>query len=191
MRTHVFGILKKSIPVLISAAFLSWLFWQIPLAALCKETAQLRWDLLAPATAAMVIGLYLWDGVCLQQLYSLPQAKLTYWQYLQARGLSYLGSVVNYEMGQGILAWRISKLQNTGLVSALSRTVLLAYHDLVVLFSLGLIGSCLSASASASKPRNACGVALVILFVVGITPRFVPASQRERLTQSRLVGLVD
>ena len=87
------------------------------------------------ATGTLVVGLYLWDSVCLQTVYSVRDNRWSYGRSLQLRGLSYLGGCVNYELGQGAFAWGLARLQNARVVRMLSRSVLLAYHDIFVLLT--------------------------------------------------------
>ena len=92
----------------------------------------------------MVVALYLWDASCLPTVYSVDGNSWPYRRSLHLRGVSYLGGAVNYELGQAALAWGVARLQNIGVVRMLSRSVLLAYHDIVVLLAAGWVGSLLS-----------------------------------------------
>ena len=149
------------------------------------ELEQISWELMIPVTMGMVLALYLWDGICLRVLFSLESAPLSYFQCLHARGLSYLGSAVNYELGQGILAWRIARTQTSSVMSALSRTGLLAYHDLIVLVGLGGAGASLSNYPNAAKTQAFCCAAMGILILTGIIPLLLSRKQRQKLQQRR------
>lgn len=176
---------RTILPFLISAALISWLVWHISPQNLLQAASELNWSLLVPATALMVIILYLWDAVCLRTLYSTDALRLKWSHALHLRGSSYLAGAIHYELGQALLAVEVASLHGASLVWALSRIVLLAYHDLLVLLSLGLWGSLLSADPLASKIRALCSIGLVVLLVIGLVPLILRPEQRQRLRQTR------
>src|SRR5262245_61739387 len=112
---------RRLVPFAISGALLVWLFWRVPPASVLRAAEELDWVLLIPATIAMVVGLYLWDSVCLPVIYGITRRPWSYSQSLQLRGLSYLGAALHYELGQGILAWLAAKAQQTSFVRMLAR----------------------------------------------------------------------
>jgi len=71
-------------------------------------------------------------------------------------------------------------------LETVSRGVLLAYHDILVLLSLGLLGSLGTDFARASQVRVFCVVGLSGLAAAAISYRLAPAPWRTRLRNSRL-----
>src|SRR5688500_17178676 len=127
---HTAGIwLHRALPVLVSAVALAWVVWRVSPEELLRKATLLEWHLLVPATMAMVLALYFWDAVCLMALFATPEHPLSYAQALAARGRSYIAGAINYELGQAALAWDLARIQGVSLLSTLSRSALLAYHD--------------------------------------------------------------
>src|SRR5688572_19475215 len=160
-------IVQRIVPLAVSALLIAWLLSRISLGELVEAAANLRWQLLAPLTAVMVLALYVWDALCLKTVYTLHERPLSYRQMLHVRGISYLAGAFNYELGQAFIAWNMAKLLSVGLIFTLSRSVLLAYHDLFVLLALGLFGWLLSGAAAATAIGPFCGVGLAGLALAG------------------------
>ncbi len=177
--------LRKILPLLISLALIGWLFGRVSQEELLGAMDELHWQLLLPLTGLLVVFVYLWEALCFQVLFSLDERPLTYRQMLHVRGISYLAGVVYYKAGQAVVALRISQLQRTGLLSALSRTVLLAYHDLLVLFGLGTLGAVLATDPRASQMRWIYATVLLLLASLSLLTFALPASQLRRLKQTR------
>jgi hypothetical protein len=156
------------LPGLVSAALLGWLVWRVSPARLVEAAALLDWPGLALATVALVLGLFFWDAVCLRWLFARLGPALPYQVVLQARGCSYLLSAANYELGQGMLAWRLARAQGTSLARALGGCLLLAWHDAAVLLLLGLAGALSSTDPRAQAARWFCLAGLGILLALGI-----------------------
>ena len=176
-------ILKACVPLLVSIGLLAWLVDRIHWDELLAALVGLNWLLLVPVTVVLVMSL--WDGVCLRTLFSTNESPVSYRQCLRARGISYLASVINYEMGQAILAWRMARDQRSDFMPAVSRTVLLAYHDLLVLLSFGLLGAVLGTHKFAVHARSSCLAGLTALLSLGIFPYFLGLRFRQRLQQTK------
>jgi hypothetical protein len=185
-------IIKRLLPVAISLGLLVWLMTWISPHALAQAASELPWRLLLPATITMVLALYFWDAVCLGTVYRVDGHRWGYWRSLHLRGLSYLGGAVNYELGQAGLAWGLARLQQTGLMRMLARSVLLAYHDIVVLLALGLFGSLWSDDPRIEHLRLylalALAGALALGAIIGSLPDEVRAKLRKKGTRSLLDG---
>ena len=173
-------IWKAALPFVISFSLIAWLLNHVSPAELLRATEELNWYVLAPATILMVLGLYFWDAVCLRSLFTTKDAPLRYRQALRARGISYLATVINYEFGQGVLAWDMAQSQKTSVVSCLSRMVILAYHDLLVLFGLGLLGSTLLLQPKVTSMRTFAATGLLVLLLLPLLFRIVPSSFLQR-----------
>jgi len=183
--------LRNMTPVLISAALLGWVLYQVSPSELRDAFLRLNWPVLVPATVVMVGSLYLWDTVCLQALFTTRGRVPPYGRMLRVRGTAYLVGVVNYGLGQGMVAWAMARYQATSLLAALARPVILAYHDLLVLFSLGLLGSLLAGNHELIVVRWTCSVGLVGLGAIALVLRLLPPKQKGRLKQTRFGAWLD
>jgi hypothetical protein len=161
-------IIQRLVAVGLSVGLLAFLVASISLERLRHAASELDWQLLVPATVVMVLLLYLWDAACLPTVYQVQGYRWSYWKSLHLRGLSYLGGAINYELGQGVLAWGAARLQNTGIVRMLARTVVLAYHDLVVLLSMGLAGAVLSDQPRIVQIRPMIAIGLGIALALAV-----------------------
>ncbi len=176
---------KAAIPALVSVALIVWLVSRVNPDALRDAAAELNWPALTAATALMVLGLYLWDAVCLRTLFAADGATPSYREVLHVRGTSYLVGVVNYELGQGAVALGMARLQQDSVVSALSRIVLLAYYDLLVLLGFGLLGSSLDHGSRTDGVRLFSGIGFCALLAFPLVGLLLPASLWERLAGTR------
>jgi hypothetical protein len=178
--------LTRAIPLVISTALLAAIVWWVSPQELIRAAGQLRWDLLLPATAAMVVSLYLWDAYCLPAIYGIDDRALPYRKTLHIRGLSYLGGALNYELGQAAIAWGMARLQHTNLLRMLSRSVLLAYHDAVILLVAGLIGALLTEDERVVRIRPFIAIALGLAILVGLLVWSLPPKLRARIVTTRI-----
>jgi len=180
-------LLHRLLPVAVSAGLIAGLLYIIPPSKVIEELAQVPWQQIVPVTAAMVLALYFWDTVCLQTVFATNGHVVPYGRMLHVRGRSYLLGAFNYELGQGLVAWAISRLQKISLLATLSRSIVLAYHDLLVLLTVGLLGSLLVADPPAQilAARYFSLVGLAGLAAVGLAFSLLPRERRERFRQTR------
>jgi hypothetical protein len=167
-------------PLAISFGLLAGVVWWVSPAALLAAATNLDWRMLLPATAAMVALLYFWDAVCLPAVYRVDGNRISYLQSLHLRGLSYFGGALNYELGQAALAWGMARLQRTGLARMLARSVLLAYHDILLLLVTGLIGSLLTENPAAVRLRPFTAIGIAVALAGGGLVWALPKSVRAR-----------
>jgi hypothetical protein len=167
---------------MVSAGLVLWLVYRVSPPALVAAASELDWPRLCLVFSVMVLALYFWDGVCLRWLFAEPGLPLSYGQVLHARGSSYVASAVNYELGQGMVAWELARAQGTSMVGALGRCLLLAVHDVAVLLTLGLVGSLLIDTTIARGIVGFCAISLAVLLGVGLLASLLPHKWRERWT---------
>lgn len=184
-------IARKAWPAVISIALLGWLIWRVEPERLAAAAVELPLPTLMAVTALLVLTLYFWEAVCFRVLFGVAERPLTYGAALRVRGLSYLAGVVNYEAGQALAAWHIARRQQTTLLSALSRTVLMAHHDLVVLFAMASIGATLSSDPQAVRLRPYCWTGLAVVVGLAVVPAFLPGPWRARFRASRWGAWLD
>lgn len=171
--------------VAISAGLVAWVIWRVSPQDLIRVAPLLPWQQLVSATAALVAGLWFADSFCVRWLFAQPDRSLRFSSALFARGSSYLLCSVNYELGQAAMAWSLSRAQGRTLISALGTCVLLAFHDIAVLLTLGLLGALLSAEPNATAIAF-CAVALMLLAFVGMAVQLLPSRWQERWLPERL-----
>jgi hypothetical protein len=160
---------RKVFPLAISLVLLGGLLWRISPRALANAATELDWKLLVPATVVMVLSLYLWDPVCFPVVYGVGDDHR--WKYRQALhlcGLSYIGGAIHYEIGQAALAWGFARVQQTGVARMLSRSVVLAYHDILVLLAMGLVGAIASDDVQVERIRPLIALGLFATLAVGL-----------------------
>jgi hypothetical protein len=178
--------LARALPFAVSAGLLTLVVWWVSPYELLQAARTLRWQLLLPATAVMVVLLYATDSLCLPVVYETPERRLRYGEALHVRGLSYLAGAFNYELGQAGIAYFVSRLLKTSLVRMISRSIVLAYHDAVVLLAMGLTGSLFTDNASVARMRPYIATALVVTLVVGTVLWNLPELLRQRIQSSKL-----
>jgi Lysylphosphatidylglycerol synthase TM region len=175
---------KRLLPFVVSTCLVLYLVWKVSPRALLQVAVTLDWQLLVPATALLVLCLYLWDSLCIARLFSQPKHSLTYLHALQARGFSYLLSAVNYELGQAMLAWKVAQRQGTSVLTTAGACLFLMVIDLAVLLGFGLIGALLQ-DQGGSSPAVLCGSGLVGLVGGSLLTRFLPGDARAWLAGRR------
>jgi hypothetical protein len=170
----------------VSAGLLAWLVVRVSPQALAQAAAEVNWRLLAPATIIVVFALYFWDAVCLPTAYRVDDNRWSYWRSLHLRGLSYLFGSLHYELGQAMLAWEMARTQKTSVVRMLSRSVLLAYHDVVVLLGLGFAASQLSDDPRVERIRPSLAIAFSIAIAIAIVFWLLPATCRRKVWGAKI-----
>ena len=152
---------------------------------LLRASAVLPWQRLAAMTVGLVIALYLWDVVCLLTVFSVDGGQLSYGRMLRARGKSYLVGAWNQGLGQAAVAWDVARLQGTPFAAALSRSILLAWHEGLILATAAVAGSWWSDNPRAAHARAWCAVLLAVLLGAALLLGLVPAGWRRRLQRTR------
>jgi hypothetical protein len=172
-------------PALVSAGLIAWLVFRVSPQALIRSVFQLDWPPLLVVFGALVLALFLWDALCLRWLFSEPSHPLSYRSALSGRGRSYLLSAFNYELGQGLLAWELAKVQVRPVAGALARCLLLAVHDVGVLLAMGLAGSWGIEPPLQRTVRTFAMTGLALLAACALAATLLPAKWRGKLVRGR------
>jgi hypothetical protein len=176
---------RKVLPVLFSIGLLAWLAHRISLDQVIAAARQVEWGFLAALTVSVVVTLYLWDTQCIRWVFAQSLGFVGYGTALRARGSSYLVGAVNYSLGQGVLAWLLARSLGISVVAALGRLLLVAYHDLWLLLTFGLVGSLTQADPSLRSTRLFCEAGLLVLAsLTGIALLF-PGNWQRRVRGTR------
>ena len=85
----------------------------------------------------------------------------------------------------------MARLQGTGLVRMLARSVLLAYHDILLLLTVGLCGSLLSTDPRATRLRPLIVTGLIVALAVGVLVWALPPKLRARFRWADSESLLD
>jgi Lysylphosphatidylglycerol synthase TM region len=183
-------LIRQISPAATSLFLLGWLVWRISPRALASAAAELDWKLLVPATIVMVLSLYLWDPVCFPVVYRVGNHRWNYWQALHLRGLSYIVGAFHYEIGQAALAWGFARVQQTSVARMLSRTVVLIYHDILVLLMMGAVGAIASGDEQVRRIRPLIALGLFATFAVGLVFWSFASKQWLRVRQNGSASLL-
>jgi hypothetical protein len=188
----IYGRLAKILlPPGVSAVLLAGVVWWVTPERLLESAAVLDWHRLVPAAVAMVLALYLWDALCLPAVYRDEGGRISYWQALHLRGLTYWAGAFNYELGQATLAWGMARLQGATIARMLARSILLAYHDVVVLLAAGSFGSLLTDDARVARLRPFLLIALAVCLVLGFLVWMMPDRLRAWIRRGNKNSILD
>jgi hypothetical protein len=176
---------RKLLPLLISLALIAWVVMRLSVGGVFQAIAAAPWPRLAILTAALVVALYLWDAVCLLTVFSGHGRPLTYAEMLRARGKSYAIGTLHQGLGQAALAWEVARTKKASLAAALSRSILLSWHEGLILATAALAGSWWSGDPETARARPLCAVLLAVLLGAALLLGLLPARWRECLKQTR------
>jgi hypothetical protein len=167
--------------VAISLGLIAWLASRISLSGLAQAAAVLPWKLLVPMTAALVVGLYLWDTLCLLTVFSVGGSSISYGAMLRARGKSYLWAAWNQGLGQAAVAWYVARARRTSFRAAFAGSIILSWHEGVILSATGLAGSWWLGDPRLERAQTFCLILLLGLLAIPLIMRLLPASVRQWL----------
>jgi hypothetical protein len=178
---------RHAMPVVISGGLITWLIWHVTPAKLFAALSTGVWHWLVLATALQIIVSFFWDATCVWWLFAQPDRPLSYWAAVRARGEATLWSAINLEIGGGVFAWKMSRLQKMTLTDSLGRLFLLALFDFGTLQSLALVGSFLRpADLLVAWLRWVSAAVLFGLFVLIVAYYVMPNRWHSWLVQWKL-----
>ncbi len=185
---------KRLLPLLGTIGLLAWLFTRVSPAQLWDAFQRIDWHLLVPMTWALAIGNYLWDAVCITWLFHDGRGEsesVRYRDVLRLRGVSYLFSVINWGLGQGLLVYVMSRLRKLPISTAAGRCVAMAYVDVLMLLGFGLLGVTLNTDPRIAPMTKPAIVALVLLGGTLILFRLAPRRWLRHVKKSKAGGVAD
>jgi hypothetical protein len=169
--------------VLISAGLVAWLVWRVSPERLVRAASVLPWPALVLLTLAELFALFSWDTLCLRWLFSQPDRPVAVREVVRARARSYLWLVLNYGLGQGVLAWELAKSCGLSLAATLGRCVVMVLHDLALIFALGLTAALLNPDPGIRRLRWVGAIGLLVLAGVALSLSLFAPRWRRRLGQ--------
>ena len=88
------------------------MIWSVSPQRLLEALATSNWPWLVLAAAVQVIGLFLWDTVCVWWLFAQPDRRLPFRTVLRLRCDTVIWGAVNLEIGQAAFAWQLARTVN-------------------------------------------------------------------------------
>ncbi|HEY5657875.1 MAG TPA: lysylphosphatidylglycerol synthase domain-containing protein [Myxococcota bacterium] len=156
--------LQRALPVLVSAAVLTFLFQRMDLAGLA--------DALTWRVAAIMIGSFLVYGAAtlllealsLGMLARMPREEFGLWVAARLKSASYLVGIVNYALGAGALALLLRRHTRLSLGEAASLVLLISSSDLVVVLAMAGAGAALVETNAPTVQAGVIAVAMLGFF---------------------------
>jgi hypothetical protein len=171
--------MRKKLGPLIAWAFtlaiLIYLFRKIPLADVWTAMHAAAWWAI-PASALIVLAVYLADAFAIVKTFGWFVARLTYREVLIVRGATYLLALVNYAVGQGAIIYFVHRTRKVPILRGTAAVLLIMGINVLMLLVLATIGL-VTASEVSSGVRLVLLVAYVGLVVyivlVAVRPRWL------------------
>jgi len=167
-------LLRRVVPVLVSAAALSWLLSSIDLAAL---GAALSWSVmlvLLPSLLVYGAVTLLLEAASILLLMDSRPAGFGIWTAARIKSASYLLGIVNYALGAGALTILLRRRAGMGLGESASIVLLITSVDTLILMIMAAAGTTLMDTA-APAVRAGVFALLVAGFVIGMIVLRMPA----------------
>jgi hypothetical protein len=184
-------IFRKWLPLGVSLVLTAWVASRISMSRLFHAAGLLPWERLAAMTVGLVAALYLWDAYCLLAVFSVDGRRLGYEEVLRARGKSYLAGTLNQGLGQAAVAWDVAKIQSRSFAAMFSRSLLLSWHEGVILATAGLVGSLCGTDPAAGRARVLCSILLALLLGGALFLGGLAAVGHGRLLPARWTAWLD
>jgi uncharacterized membrane protein YbhN (UPF0104 family) len=174
---RVTRLARTLLPWIVGLALLAWVFWHVPLAGFAEAlgTCQLGW--LLPTATGTMFGIFLADAFALSRTFTWFTAPLPYREALALRGASYLMSVINYNLGQGMLVLFVNRAKRIPVAVASGAVLLMVGINVVVLLLLSTWGVLATTDPRAATLRpwvlGCLGAFAVYLAVIALRPGFL------------------
>jgi hypothetical protein len=133
---------KKIGPVLgwvVTIAILVYLFRRIDIAEVGKAILSAAWWTI-PASAALVIAVYLADSFAIKKTFGWFVAPLSYREVLVVRGATYILALVNYTVGQGAIVYFVNRSRGVPVLRGTAAVLLVMGVNILMLLVLASIG---------------------------------------------------
>jgi uncharacterized membrane protein YbhN (UPF0104 family) len=153
--------LKRAAPWAIAAAILWFLFDRVPIADAWTAATEARLLEFAVATAVAVTAWWLIESRAFAYLFTRFNAPLSWREARSLRGLTYLVTPINWNLGTAAIILHLRRSKGIGAVSSTSTMLFYGLVDLLVLASLALAGaSVLPASAGIASIHRAAMISV-------------------------------
>ncbi|MBN2575934.1 MAG: flippase-like domain-containing protein [Deltaproteobacteria bacterium] len=133
---------KKLGPILawtVTIGILVYLFHTIPLAKVGEAIHAAYWWAI-PATALIVLAVYLADSYAIMKTFGWFVAPLSYREVLVVRGATYLLALVNYTIGQGAIIYFVNRSRGVPILRGTAAVLLVMGVNVLMLLVLSSVG---------------------------------------------------
>lgn len=169
--------LRQSLPWLIAAAIFYYLFNEVPIADAWAAARAARLELFLPAVMGAVFLWFLIDSAVFAFLFSRFNAKLDWAEARSLRGLTYLVTPINWNLGTAAVILHLRTSKRIAALDSTSTMVFYQFVDGLVLAAFVALGAALlPASPAAESMRNIAATCVVVIggslaLVMGSWPR--------------------
>jgi hypothetical protein len=133
---------KKIGPILawvVTIAILVYLFRRIDIAEVGKAIWAAAWWAI-PASAILVIAVYLADSFAIKKTFGWFVAPLSYREVLVVRGATYILALVNYTVGQGAIVYFVNRSRGVPVLRGTAAVLLVMGVNILMLLVLASVG---------------------------------------------------
>jgi uncharacterized membrane protein YbhN (UPF0104 family) len=124
----------------IAAAILGYLFRQVPVADAWGAARQARLEIFIPCTVLSLIHWFLVESCALAYLFSRFNAPLSWMEARSLRGLTYLVTPINWNLGTATIILHLRRSKGIGAMESTSSMLFYMTIDGLVLGSLAMVG---------------------------------------------------
>jgi Lysylphosphatidylglycerol synthase TM region len=133
---------KKLGPILawaVTVAILGYLFRTISFAQVWQSMHEAHWWAI-PASAVIVLAVYLADSFAIMKTFGWFVAPLSYREVLVVRGATYLLALVNYTIGQGAIIYFVNRSRGVPILRGTAAVLLVMGINMLMLLVLASVG---------------------------------------------------
>lgn len=134
------AILRRTLPWAVAAAILWYLFRKVPVSEAWQAAGQAHLELFVPCTLVAVIVWFLLESGAFAYMFSRFNAKLSWAEARSLRGLTYLLTPINWNLGTASIVLHLRQSKGVGAIESTSSLLFYMAIDSIVLASLALAG---------------------------------------------------
>ena len=177
MGRRVWEWVKKLAPWAVAAAILAYLFWEVPVAEAWRAARESRLELFVSGMLGAVLLWFLIESGVFAYLFSRFNAPLSWAEARSLRGVTYLATPVNWNLGTAAIILHLRSSRRIGAIESTSSMLFYQTIDGMVLAGLVLIGVSLLPESPeiASLRRIAAGFECVQVAMLAVLDGRVPA----------------
>jgi Lysylphosphatidylglycerol synthase TM region len=151
---------RRAAPWTIAAAILWWLFDRVPIADAWGAATEAQLFEFTLVTAVLVTAWWLIESRAFAYLFTRFNAPVSWSEALALRGLTYLATPINWNLGTAAIVLHLRRSKGIGAVQSTSSMIFYQTIDLMVLATLALAGStALPTSPSIVQIQRAAAIA--------------------------------
>jgi uncharacterized membrane protein YbhN (UPF0104 family) len=137
---RAWGWLKKLAPWSVAAAILAYLFWEVPVAEAWRAARESQLELFVSGMLGAVLLWFLIESGVFAYLFSRFNAPLSWAEARSLRGVTYLATPVNWNLGTAAIILHLRRSRGIGAIESASSMLFYQTIDGMVLAGLVLIG---------------------------------------------------